>query len=640
VISAITAIILFAAGSYLQKTDQTPQIQIEYSNLMSNKKREINVLHIDDEPVLLGMSKEILGSAGDIHVDTALSIEEAFKKMCDQKYDVIVSDYELPKENGLQFLKKLRTQNNWIPFILFTGKCRDEIAIEALNVGADGYIDKNGNPETIYGELRYRIIQLTQQSKLINEHNQLINQYREFFSHLPSAVAVYKVIGNGEEFIFNDFNSAAEKIEKMPKETVLGKCVTEVFPSIKEFGLFEVFQRVWKTGKSEYFPMALYQDNRIKGIWRENWVIKLPNGNIAAIYNDITERKEMETACIQSQNKFESLFEANPDAAVFYDSNFRVIEANSRFIQLFGYTLDEILGKDILELIVPHDAHQESETMRQRIKSGLTEIITTRQRKDGVKIPLLVSGNPVFAEGKIIGTIFIFKEISDIITVQEELSNALSKTQQLNEKLKVVGSLTRHDVRNKLSVITGYSYLMKKKYSDNVDIINCLTKMEDSVKEAMKIFDFARTYEQIGAEDLIKINVEKAIIEAMALFSSLPFKVQNECHGLTVRADSLLRQLIYNFLDNSKKYGKQTTTVKLYYRKTAEGITLIYEDDGTGIALENKAFLFKQGFSTGGSTGFGLFLSRKILDFYGWTIAEVGEPGKGVKFVINIPNEK
>ncbi len=67
-------------------------------------------------------------------------------------------------------------------------------------------------------------------------------------------------------------------------------------------------------------------------------------------------------------------------------------------------------------------------------------------------------------------------------------------------------------------------------------------------------------------------------------------------------------------------------------------MNLIYEDDGVGIPLENKTSLFKEGFSTGGSTGFGLFLTKKMIDVYGWRIVEEGELGEGAKFVISIPN--
>ena len=155
----------------------------------------------------------------------------------------------------------------------------------------------------------------------------------------------------------------------------------------------------------------------------------------------------------------------------------------------------------------------------------------------------------------------------------------------------------------------------------------------------MKIFDFAKMYEQIGSEELTYVNVEEKLKEAAALFSGPIPTVINECRGLIVLADSFLRQLFYNFIDNTRKYGKKTTTINVYFEETDQGcLKLIYEDDGVGIPLENKRSLFKEGFSTGGSTGFGLFLTKKMIDVYGWTISEEGEPGKGAKFVITIPS--
>jgi signal transduction histidine kinase len=213
------------------------------------------------------------------------------------------------------------------------------------------------------------------------------------------------------------------------------------------------------------------------------------------------------------------------------------------------------------------------------------------------------------------------------------LSNSLDKIQELNEKLRVVGSLTRHDVRNKLSAVTGYAYILKKKHGDQADVVDGLSRMEQAVKDTVKIFDFAKMYEQLGAEELTYIDVEEKLKEAVALFSGSIPTIINQCHGLTVLADSFLRQLFYNFIDNTRKYGKKTTNIKVYYEKTnQDDLRLIYEDDGVGIPLENKPQLFKEGFSTGDSTGFGLFLTKKMIDVYGWTIEENGEPGIGAKF--------
>jgi signal transduction histidine kinase len=218
------------------------------------------------------------------------------------------------------------------------------------------------------------------------------------------------------------------------------------------------------------------------------------------------------------------------------------------------------------------------------------------------------------------------------------LGKALSKSELLYEKLMVVGGFTRHDVANKLSAINGYCHILKKKYADMLDIVDSLAKIEHSVKEAMTIFDFARAYEKLGAEELVDVNVEKIVDEAVGMFSGLSFELINDCAGLKVRADSLLRQLFYNFIDNTRKYLRKVTTAKIYYENDVQGtIRLIYEDDGDGIPAKNKERLFKKGFSTGGSSGFGLFLSKKMVEVYGWTITEEGEPGKGAKLIITIP---
>ena len=119
-------------------------------------------------------------------------------------------------------------------------------------------------------------------------------KYKELFERMSSAVALYEAVDDGEDFVFRDFNSAGETIEKVNREDIIGKRVTEVFPGVKEFGIFAVFQRVWKTGELEYFPAMLYKDEHGNGTWRESWVYKLPGGEIVAVYNDITFRKQAE----------------------------------------------------------------------------------------------------------------------------------------------------------------------------------------------------------------------------------------------------------------------------------------------------------------------------------------------------------
>ncbi len=341
-------------------------------------------------------------------------------------------------------------------------------------------------------------------------------------------------------------------------------------------------------------------------------------------------------------------------AVMMVDANGKICFWNKAAEKLYGWAKEEVFGRDLVDIPIEDSSREEVESILKRLMAGeswSTKLVA--KRKDESEFAAIVNRKPIFNdEGVYVGATAVTTDITeekkterDLMLALEYLSSSLDKIEELNAKLKVVSSLTRHDVRNKLSTVTGYSYILKKKHYDLADVVEGLDRMSQAVSESMKIFDFARAYEQLGVEDLGDVDVGKAVDEAAEMFSDLCFEIVNDCHGLTVRADSLFRQLIYNFLDNTRKYGIITKTARVHYERTGSGdLQLIYEDDGVGIPRENKEQLFKQGFSTGGSTGFGLFLSKKMIEVYGWAIIEEGKPGEGAKFIIKIPkttqNEK
>jgi PAS domain S-box-containing protein len=366
-----------------------------------------------------------------------------------------------------------------------------------------------------------------------------------------------------------------------------------------------------------------------------------PN-RLFGIVQDITERKKAEEAI-----KFQADLLNHVGQAIIMVDNNRIIRFwNKAAEKLYGWQEEQALGHQITELLGIVSPKESDEILSKLMAGESWSTESLIKNKDGSVVPVILNRTPIFKEkGEFSGSAIITTDITlqkrteaDLTFSLESLSSSLAKIQELNEKLRVVGDLTRHDVRNKLSAVTGYAYILKKKHADEADVVEGLGKMEMAVKYALKIFDFAKMYEQIGSEELTYVNVEEKLKDASALFSGPVPTIINECHGLIVLADSFLRQLFYNFIDNTRKYGKKTTTIRVYFEKTdLDSLKLIYEDDGVGVPLENKSSLFKEGFSTGGSTGFGLFLTKKMVDVYGWKIEENGEPGKGAKFTITIP---
>jgi PAS domain S-box-containing protein len=369
---------------------------------------------------------------------------------------------------------------------------------------------------------------------------------------------------------------------------------------------------------------------------KDQQLLEILASHAATAISNLEYAKNLEASAQEireSQQKFEGLFMANPEAAVHVGPDVCILNVNPRFEMLFGYKLDEIKGKNINDVVVPKDKIDEA-LMLDRIAEHEKHVSqnTVRRRKDGSLVPVFVSSAPITVEGRFLGYVAVYKDIS-------ELKDAEKKLELMNEKLRVTGGLTRHDVRNKLSTITGNVYLLNKRLSDNSDVLDKLKAIESAVQQTVRIFDFAKAYEMLGVEELSYIDVAKTLDEAVSLFlGSINVKVVNECSGLVVLADPLLRQLFYNLIDNSLKYGQKVSRIRVYYEGTGlDNLSLVYEDDGVGIPATEKPKLFKQGYSTGGSTGYGLYLISKIVEVYGWTIQETGTLGKGAQFTIAIP---
>ena len=120
-----------------------------------------------------------------------------------------------------------------------------------------------------------------------------MEKYRALFEHMPNGVSVYRAVDGGKDFVFVEFNRAGELIEGIDAPSVVGRRLSEVFPGLAEMGLMEALQRVWLTGQSERLSPA-YCENGPHSGWRENWIYRVPSGEVVAVFQDVTERVQAE----------------------------------------------------------------------------------------------------------------------------------------------------------------------------------------------------------------------------------------------------------------------------------------------------------------------------------------------------------
>lgn len=176
------------------------------------------VLYVDDEPALLEICKLFLESEGNISVDIIASAPEALDILKKKNYDVIISDYQMPEMDGLEFLKRVRATDKTIPFILFTGRGREEVVIDAINNGVDFYIQKGGDPKAQFAELSHKIRKAVSRQQAEQSLIESEKRLSDIINFLPDATFAI----NREGAVIA-WNRAIEEMTGCPASAMLEK---------------------------------------------------------------------------------------------------------------------------------------------------------------------------------------------------------------------------------------------------------------------------------------------------------------------------------------------------------------------------------------------------------------------------------
>ena len=178
----------------------------------------ISVLFVDDEPALLEITRLFLERSGEMEIETCRSALEAIERLKFKSFDVIVSDYEMPMMDGIVFLKILRAEGDITPFIIFTGKGREHVAMEALNNRADFYLQKGQDPKSQFAELDGMIRQSIQR-RIAEESIRLADRRMvDIIDHLPDAT--FAIDKEGKVI---SWNVAMEEMTGIKADAIIGK---------------------------------------------------------------------------------------------------------------------------------------------------------------------------------------------------------------------------------------------------------------------------------------------------------------------------------------------------------------------------------------------------------------------------------
>lgn len=254
------------------------------------------------------------------------------------------------------------------------------------------------------------------------------NLYLSIFDTIKDCVAIYEAYEDGEDFLFAGFNPSAEIAENINRKDILGKKLTEVFPAVKDFGILDAFRRVYKTGKSENFPLSFYEDDRISG-WRDNYIYKIDEKHIIAVYNDVTQAKQAEAELKLSAKVFDNSLEG----MMITNERTKIVKVNSTFLNISGYTEEEALNSyaNLLKSDLHDDAFYQ-ELWREIHTKGSWQGEIWNRRKDGEVFAVFSHITAVRDGGKVKNYVAMYLDITEKLKAQEYI-NKLSYTDLLTK---------------------------------------------------------------------------------------------------------------------------------------------------------------------------------------------------------------
>nr|WP_321353287.1 PAS domain S-box protein [uncultured Methanoregula sp.] len=341
---------------------------------------------------------------------------------------------------------------------------------------------------------------------------------------------------------------------------------------------------------------------------------------------DVTERKRTEQSLQDAALHWQSTFDSTLDAICLLDTDQRIITCNRTMQGILGAkNADALVGRHCWEAVhdttgpIPGCPHH------RMLESHKRE---TMELESGGRWFTVVA-DPIWDEtGKLVGAVHSMRDITD----QRRAEDALLRA---NRKLALLSSITRHDISNQLMTLDGFVELLHSK-APYPAFENYFTRIRNASSRISAMIRFTKEYAEIGVNAPVWQNC-RVLIDTAAKEAPLgEIALKNEIPpGAEVFADPLIVKVCYNLIDNALRYGGKITTIRFFVLEHAGAHVVVCEDDGNGLPAEEKEKIFGRGY--GKNTGLGLALSREILDITGITIKENGEPGRGARFEISVP---
>jgi PAS domain S-box-containing protein len=608
----------------------------------------IRVLHVDDEPGLAEVAAEFLERQDDrIEVVTATAASDGLDRLADGGVDCVVSDYDMPRMNGLEFLEVVRADDPNLPFILFTGKGSEAVASDAFSAGATDYLQKERGTDQ-YTVLANRVLNYVETARVETHRKRQLNA-------MEAAEEGISILDEDERFVY--VNQAYADLYGYDPEELIGEHWSFLYP---EEDVAVVREEVLPTLYEEGNWHGKTTGRRADGTTfvEDHTLATTDRGTLVCTVRDATERGEHGRALAALHDAASDLEAPDSEAAVYeilldaaegildfdlvavdvVEDDALVQRAWTLDLETEGYFERTSLDEDTFatrshhrqETILVDDLREYDITPADpEYRSALTVPIADRGTFQAVS-----RDTGAFDEADRDLTELLVDHAREALTRLERERELRERTRALerqNDRLEEFATIVSHDLRTPLNVAEGRLQLVREQHdSEQLDAIDdALDRMATLINDTLTL---ARQGQLVT--DRETVDLTELVTQCWGRVAT-PGATLDVVEDGSVQADGArLQQVLENLLRNAIDHAGESVTVRVGALDDCNGFYV--EDDGPGIPADDRERVFERGHTTSeDGTGFGLAIVAEIVDAHGWTVEVTESEAGGARFEIS-----
>ena len=623
--------------------------------------RPLHLLHVEDNTADAELAKDTLEMEGVACKVTRVETESTFLLALHAGgFDLILADYALPSFDGLSALRIARRQQPDLPFIFVSGTMGEEVAIEALKIGATDYVLKTRMSRLVPSV--HRALREARERAELRRAEQALRRSEAYLAIAQSLSHTGSFgwdVASGEIF----WSLETYRIfEVDPVSTPTLEFILQRVHPDDGLRVKETFSRISLDRTDFNFEHRLLMtDGRVKHLRVSGRAAHDPpsDSDVVGAVTDITAAKEAERQLREREVKIRQLVDANIVGVLISDLEGRVIDANDAFLQMVRYTRDTLVcGRLCWPDLTPPEWQAASERALSQLRAnGRCELFEKEYfRSDGTRIPVLVGAAAI--EGTKTENVAFVLDLTERKLAEEERERLRQLQVDLAYMSRVItvgqlGASLAHEIKQPIgAAVTNAEVCVRLLDRDEPDLPEAreaALEMVRDAKRAADIIDRVRSLYQKGSSEPAMVDVNEVIGEMVVMLRS-----EANRHSVSMRADLAeelptimadrvqLQQALMNLMLNGIEAMNETSGELSVTSKTTEDGQLLISvcDCGVGLPVKQVERIFDAFFTTKPhGTGMGLSISRTIIESYGGHLWATRNAERGATFHFTLPTK-